>query len=307
MTQTMTALYDTRGAAESVRDELVALGIATSEMSIRSADTQATTGSTTGTEDKGFWASLSDLFMPDEDRYAYAEGIRRGGYLLTVRVPDGLEDRTVEVMERYDPIDVDERATSWRQEGWTGGTGATGTTGYTSTLEAGGATGSSYVSDTGTSTTSTAGYTDTTAATGTTGTDETIQLAEEELRVGKRETAGGRVRVRTYVTERPVEAQVDLQSERVTIERRPVDRDVAPGEAAFQERSLEATERSEEAVVAKTARVKEEIALHKDVESRTETIRDTVRSTDVEVEDDRTGHGRSTGTDPSLRRDPDKI
>jgi uncharacterized protein (TIGR02271 family) len=208
-------------------------------------------------------------------------------------------------MERYDPIDVDERATSWRQEGWTSG--------------------SSYASDTGTSTTSTAGYTgtsgtagyadttrssvsaDTTAATGTTGTDETIQLAEEELRVGKRETAGGRVRVRTYVTERPVEAQVDLQSERVTIERRPVDRDVAPREAAFQERSLEATERSEEAVVAKTARVKEEIALHKDVENRTETIRDTVRSTDVEVEDDRAGRGLSTDTDPALRRDSDKI
>ncbi|HEX2529599.1 MAG TPA: YsnF/AvaK domain-containing protein, partial [Geminicoccus sp.] len=119
-----------------------------------------------------------------------------------------------------------------------------------------------------------------------------------------REVAGGRVRVRTYVTERPVEEDVNLRSERVTIERRPVDRDVAPGAAAFQERTIEAVERGEEAVVSKTAHVKEEIAIRKDVETHTETVHDTVRSTEVEVDDDRTG---LAGTDPALRRDRDVI
>jgi uncharacterized protein (TIGR02271 family) len=259
--------------------------------------------------------------MPDEDRSTYSEGIRRGGYLLSVQVPDGMETRVQDSLERSDPIDLDERATSWKQEGWTGGTSATGTTGYTSALEAGGTTGSSYASGANASTTGTAGYTDTsgtagyadttrssvsvdtTAATGATDTDETLQLTEEELRVGKRQAAGGRVRVRTYVTERPVEEQVDLRSERVTIERRPVNQEVAPGVAAFQERTIEAVERGEEAVVSKTARVKEEIALHKDVETQTETVHDTVRSMDVEIEDDRTGHGLATSTDPTLQRD----
>ena len=92
--------------------------------------------------------------------------------------------------------------------------------------------------------------------------------AEEELRVGKREVGRGRVRVRSYVTERPVEEQVELRQERVTIERRPVDRAVAPGDAAFTERTIEAVERGEEAVVSKTARVTEEIGLRTDVERR---------------------------------------
>ena len=116
--------------------------------------------------------------------------------------------------------------------------------------------------------------------------EEVIQAAEEELRVGKREVGRGSVRVRSYVTERPVEEQVELRQERVTVERRPVDRELAPGDAAFQERTIEAVERGEEAVVSKTARVTEEIGLRKDVEHETETVRDTVRKQEVEVEDD---------------------
>ena len=117
--------------------------------------------------------------------------------------------------------------------------------------------------------------------------DDTVQVAEEELQVGKREVGGGRVRVRSYVIERPVEEQVELRQERVTIERRPVDRAVTPGDAAFTERTIEAVERGEEAVVSKTARVTEEIGLRTDVEQETETVRDTIRKQNVEVEDDR--------------------
>ena len=122
-----------------------------------------------------------------------------------------------------------------------------------------------------------------------------VQAAEEQLRVGKREVGRGSVRVRSYVTERPVEEQVELRQERVTVERRPVDRAVAPGDAAFQERTIEAVERGEEAVVSKTARVTEEIGLRKDVEHETETVRDTVRKQEVEVEDDRAPR-KATGT-----------
>ena len=125
--------------------------------------------------------------------------------------------------------------------------------------------------------------------------DEVIQAAEEELRVGKREVGGGRVRVRSYVTDRPVEEQVELRQEHVSIERRPVDRELAPGDAAFEECTIEAVERGEEAVVAKTARVTEEIGLTKDVEHATQTVRDTVRKQEVEVEDER-GVREPTGT-----------
>ncbi|QQO46348.1 YsnF/AvaK domain-containing protein [Paracoccus sp. MC1862] len=112
-----------------------------------------------------------------------------------------------------------------------------------------------------------------------------IDVVEEQVTVGKRQTEGGRVRVRSYVVETPVEQDVELRSERVHVERRPVDR---PADSAdFQERSIEASEYAESAVVQKEARVVEEIGLSKDVESHTETVRDTVRKTEVEIEDER--------------------
>ena len=102
--------------------------------------------------------------------------------------------------------------------------------------------------------------------------------------------------MRSYVTERPVEEQVSLREERVQVERRAVDRPVQPGDAVFQERRSTATERGEEAVVGKQARVVEEIGIRKDVDTRTETVRDTVRKQEVEVEDDRTA-GRTLTSD----------
>jgi uncharacterized protein (TIGR02271 family) len=123
-----------------------------------------------------------------------------------------------------------------------------------------------------------------------------IPVVEEELRVGKREVERGGVRVESRVTETPVEEQVHLREERVHVERRPVDRPA--GEAEFREGTLEVSERAEEAVVAKEARVVEEVVVGKEVAERTETIRDTVRRTDVEVEE---VEGREGGTETRRR------
>jgi uncharacterized protein (TIGR02271 family) len=126
--------------------------------------------------------------------------------------------------------------------------------------------------------------------------EEAIPIVEENLRVGKRQVEGGRVKIRSYVVETPVQEQVSLRQEHVQVERRPVDRPVtAADEALFRDRSIEASERSEEAVVSKEARVKEELVVNKDARERTETVSDTVRHTEVEVEDDR-GSRKGTGT-----------
>jgi uncharacterized protein (TIGR02271 family) len=128
--------------------------------------------------------------------------------------------------------------------------------------------------------------------------EETLEVTEEVLDVGKREVDKGGVRVRTYVTERPVEEDVRVRSETVNVERRPVDRPLREGDVdrAFQERTIEMTEHDEEVVVGKRARVIEEVVLSKDVQERTEKVRDTVRRTDVEVER-ADGAGRTAGFD----------
>src|SRR5215207_6136302 len=90
------------------------------------------------------------------------------------------------------------------------------------------------------------------------GTDreERIPVAEERLNVGKREVNQGRVRVRSYVVETPVQEQVNLRQEHVSVERRPADRAMTGKENLFQERTIEATEKAEQAVVSKQARVR---------------------------------------------------
>ena len=303
----LTAMYDTRGAAESARDQLAAIGIAHDAISIHGTDGGTAASSETATEEPGFWASLANLFMPDEDRHTYAEGLKRGGYLLSARVPDELAEAAEDILESSEPIDLDERSASWRQNGWAGyeaGTssyaGAPATTAYSE--GAGLAEADPAFAPVEPVSTARQQYPGEGSQPATSrdtpldlANDDVVQVAEEELQVGKRDVGRGSVRVRSYVTERPVEEQVELRQERVTIERRPVDRAVAPGDAAFTERTIEAVERGEEAVVSKTARVTEEIGLRTDVEQETETVRDTLRKQEVEVEDDRAPR-KPTGT-----------
>ena len=113
-----------------------------------------------------------------------------------------------------------------------------------------------------------------------------IPVVEEELAVGKRAVEGGGVRVRTEVEERPVEEKVRLREEHVRVERRPVDRPASEADIARarQAGTIEVREKSEQPVVQKQARVVEEVVVGKEATERTETVRDTVRRTDVEVE-----------------------
>jgi uncharacterized protein (TIGR02271 family) len=308
MTQrTVTAMYDSSSAAEAARDRLVGIGVPSAAITIRGTGASTGTTTTAGDDTRSFWEELKSLFVPDEDRHTYAEGLRRGSYLLTAQVPAGLEDQVYDVLEDSGAVDLDTRTSEWQASGWKG-YGTEGVTGGTASSESGVAAtgaGAGYASGTtattGTDTAFAASDERATAAgsgaalAGGTGAravtegEETIQAAEEQLHVGKREVGRGSVRVRSYVTERPVEEQVELRQERVTVERRPVERELQPGEAAFQERTIEAVERGEEAVVDKRARVTEEIGLRKDVATETETVRDTVRKQEVEVEEDRVG------------------
>lgn len=116
------------------------------------------------------------------------------------------------------------------------------------------------------------------------GESEAIPVTQEELVVGKKAVDTGGVRVHSHVTEKPVEANVHLHQERVQVERMPVDRPVSDADRAFQDRTIEAREMGEEAVVGKKTRVVEEVRVRKEGEEREEQIKDTVRRTDVDVD-----------------------
>ena len=127
-------------------------------------------------------------------------------------------------------------------------------------------------------------YRDTAADFGQTG-ETTIPIVEEELLVGKRTVDEGGVRVYRRIVEIPVDESVQLREEHVNIDRRAVDRAATDGDLAFGDRTIELTETAEEAVISKNARVVEEVLVGKDATEHTETINDTVRRTEVEVEE----------------------
>ena len=312
MSQTITALYDVLSQAEAAQAKLVSAGIPQSAIRLVPGNRTGTAAATAPARDESFWGSLKDMFMPEEDRHTYQEGLSRGGTMLTATVEQAQIETAYDIVEQHGSVDLDEREATWRKEGWSGYTGetaagATATTGAlrnpTTAEVAGGipATGGTAAFAAG----ERDGMTNRETVAGTAGDTEYIPVVEERLNVGKRVADSGRVRVRSYAIEKPVEEQVTLRDETVHVDRRAVDRAPTPvDEALFAEKTIEATEMREQAVVSKEARVVEEVGIRKQAADRVETVSDTVRHTEVEVTDERgntsrTGTtGSTTGTDP---------
>jgi uncharacterized protein (TIGR02271 family) len=298
--RTVTAFFDSRTDADEAVDRLHAAGVSRDSIRLTPGNERDTDGGGARTETHslgqasvGFWDSLRDLFLPDEDRHVYAEGLRRGGYLVSVSATDTEYERVLDILDDEGTIDIDERANSWRSEGWSGYSTSDVLTGSTASVDAGNRSGAVGSSEPGRDRMSA----DMASHRTSRGEgDQVIPIAEETLSVGKRDVSHGRVRVRSYVVESPVSEQVSLREEHVEVERRPVDRATTGVEDAFRERTIEVEERSEEPVISKSARVREELVVKKDVDQRTETVSDTVRSTEVEVEDERGDTVRTTGT-----------
>jgi uncharacterized protein (TIGR02271 family) len=281
-------MFDSRSEAESARERLTASNIDASRVRIIDNQTSgSSTGSSSGstsesTEGQGFWSQMKELFVPDEDRHSYAEGVSRGGVLLTAEIDEDDADRACQILEQSNSVDFDQREQDWRNDSWTGFSGAESPMGSRSAMAD-----STFGSTGSTGTSGFAGSTGTTGTHGQVVAEEHIPIVEEQLRVGKREVNRGGVRVRSYVREVPVHEQVSLREEHVDVERRPVNQSLSQAGLTgdvFQEKNIELTETSEEAVVAKEAQVREELVVRKTAEERVEQIDETVRRTEVDVE-----------------------
>ena len=113
-----------------------------------------------------------------------------------------------------------------------------------------------------------------------------VPIIEEEMQVGKRTVETGGMRLRSRIVERPVEEDLRLKEERVYVKRNAVNRAATDADLnTFKEGEIEMHEHSEVPVVSKEARVVEEVTLNKETNERNETVRDTVRKTEVDVED----------------------
>lgn len=300
MALTVIGVFDNATEAQKAVEELVSDGFSRSniDLSTQSDSSYSDTGTTSGTtstsdtlipdrnrntsgtyreeiadDAKDTGSSIGNFFSSlfggsdDADRYSH---VAERSSLVTVHVQSEDEaERAADILDDNGAVDVNERAQQYGYGSSTTGVAATQTT----------VTDSDYV-----------------APTNLTGnTDQTIKVVQEDLQVGKREVETGGVRVRSRIIERPVEESLRLREERVRIQRTPVNRPATTDDLnAFQEGQIEVIEHAEVPVVSKTANVVEEISVGKEVNERVETVRDTVRSTDVDVEN-------ISSTDPSVQ------
>ena len=210
---------------------------------------------------------------------------------MTVNAPDNQAEEAVDILNGHGAVDIEERGGSYRTGGYTG---------YTETALPYTAEEVTRERDLYRTPATAAVGTSPTTGTVKAGDEQVLQVVEEELAVGKRQVQRGGARVHTFVTETPVSEQVSLHEEHVTVQRRPVDRAVTGTDAAFREGTIEVTETAEVPVVAKSARVVEEVVVGKTATDRVETVSDTVRRTDVEVEEI-PGTTTTTGTTQTLK------
>jgi ferritin-like metal-binding protein YciE len=120
---TVTAFFDDESDASKAIDRIVEAGISRDKVRLvpGSGSNEA---AVVDAEDKGLWHTLGSFFFPDEDREVYAEGLRRGGFLVTVTDLSSDESEVaVDILDDDGTIDINERADSWRAEGWSGQSG----------------------------------------------------------------------------------------------------------------------------------------------------------------------------------------
>jgi uncharacterized protein (TIGR02271 family) len=213
----------------------------------------------------------------EHDTAVYDRSMQTGSTVVTVKASEQHLSQIMEILERHNPVDLDERTSSYGLSSPNASLG----------MPSPAATSPSVPS-----------ARDTTAAQGG---EEVVPLAEEQLTVGKRLINRGTTRIRRFVVETPVEEAVTLHSEHVSVDRRPVAAGTNVGDTAFTDRTVEVTETDEEAVVSKAARVKEEVVINKAATDRVETIRDTIRREDVEVTRDGQDTRASGSTTPPSR------
>jgi stress response protein YsnF len=214
--------------------------------------------------------AIQPLLVQVEHSGRHAEGLRRGGFLVSVEVDDASYETAHDILDDEGSIDIDERADTWRKEGWNaqGSNEALANTSYDCNAGLSSVVRTEqrkFDDDLDGVVQSTAASREDAFDDGS--RDETIPVVEENLRVGKRNVNNGSVRVRGYTVETPVREDVSLRNKNVDIERCTVVRPLTDADRAFQDRTISAEEHPEEAVVSKDTRVVEEIGIRKTARS----------------------------------------
>ncbi len=258
MASIVVGLFEHRSDAEAALNDLVSNNYDRSHIDLKEQYSETSQHSLASVRHE-----LEGEGVPEGDAKLYEEGMRAGDALAIAHTDDDRAELAREIMNRHGALDIHD---AFAQRG--------------SYLDAAPIVAAPVVAAPVVAAASTLERREDVSG------EVVVPVVEEELAVGKRQIQRGGVRVFQRVEERPVSESVTLRDETVSVERHAVDRAVASTDTAFaQTADVVLTETHEVPVVTKDARVVEEVVVGKTETDRIETVRDTVRRTDVEVED----------------------
>jgi hypothetical protein len=76
------------------------------------------TGAVTGGVVGGIIGALTDHGVSNEDSHLYAEGLKRGGTLVSAHITEDKVEAATQVFKRHGAIDIEKRAAAWKADGW---------------------------------------------------------------------------------------------------------------------------------------------------------------------------------------------
>ncbi len=267
-------LYDTAEHAEAARRNLEAAGFPPSDISSISNKTLSMPGDKL--RDPGLWHRLFGREIQQYEAALYGRSVEAGGTLLTIRVPETDVARATAILNAHQSVDVLKRA---EQQGL-----------LKTAVPTKPAVAPMPVTRTEAPVTRTevppvaATRPTSSGVANETSREEVIALAEEKINVAKRVIQDGTTRIRRFVTETPVEAQVTLHEEHARVLRRAITDPNYTRNLDWTDKTIEITETAEEPVVTKSAHVAEEVVIQREGSDHVKTVRDKVRRQEVEVE-----------------------
>jgi stress response protein YsnF len=244
------AVYETEASANAALKSLMSAGYLTDDISVIRNERDAEKA---GLYEPGIWQRLFGRDIEHHEAAVLGRSLKEGSVIVSVRVPETEASRVLSLLDTHKPVDILDRAKADDFRGATAGSAAPAGIG-------------------------------TMAAASKLSGEEMLRMAEEQINVGKRIVEAGHTRVRRFVVDKPVEAKISLHEEHAEVIRRAISDPAYLKDIDWSEKTIDITETAEEPVVNKTVRFTEEIVVRRQGSDSMRTVRDTVRSQQVEVD-----------------------
>jgi uncharacterized protein (TIGR02271 family) len=279
--KTVIGLFERKDEAMRAYAQLLAEGYARADLDILTNDDK---------DDEPKLARMHS-WVPTPDVDIYLAGVRDGSTIVTANVGDSAVARAASILGSFDMVNINQRAALLAKK--VPAVAAAGIGSAAAAVTSAATTAATATARTVAVAANVPKQTPAVAAapprevalTDAARNDNVLEVIEEDFAVGKQQVERGRMRIYNVVTEREVAKNVTLKDETIRVQRRPVSRAVEIDPNIFKPRSFEMVEMDEIAQVKKTARVVEEVALGKDVIDKVETIKETLKRQDVQVEE----------------------